>query len=230
MGNTNDRWTQETPNPDLELFMGVTDFLDTTGTATLASAGEGLLTRNLATTVAGTFFANITAYLRRTGVLMTPNLAQMQFGTAALQPGPSSVAGTSDPSALPAGMPPFAGSSVGTLALPRAGAIPKGIQINSMDVIYLSSTVNLALAQIGLTKTVFANGAAPVVTNLLALGTNGLLVAFAAHEYRINVPIVTPAFVTDSGAEILLHVNLTAGAGGTAKFYGVNLKCSYNLN
>lgn len=161
---------------------------------------------------------------------MTPALAQMQFGTAASQPGPTSIAGTSDPSALPAGMPPFAGSLVGTLAVPRAGAIPKGIQINSFDVIYLASTVNLGLAQVSLTKTKFVNGVAPAVTNLVALGTNGLLVAFAAQPYNINVPVVTPAFVTDTDTEVILHVNLTAGGGGTAKFYGVNLKCSFNLN
>lgn len=229
MSHTNSRWTQDTANPDLEIFVGATEFKDQAAVATFASAGAGLLTLNLATTAAGNFFANISAALKRTGVLATPALTQEQFGTNASQPGPSAVAGTSGPGG-PAGYPPFTAAQLATLGTPATGAFKKGFQINSVDLIYSAATVNLALAQMGLTRTVFVDNIAPAVTNIIALGANGMPVAFRAQPYRFNIPVVTPAMETSADTELILNVKLTAGGGGTALFYGAVLKCSFNFN
>ena len=67
---------------------------------------------------------------------------------------------------------------------------------------------------------------APAVTNLLALAANGLVVAFAATPHVVNVPLATPVIVGDTDTDLILNVNLTAGAGSTVTFYGVSIKCS----
>jgi hypothetical protein len=81
-----------------------------------------------------------------------------------------------------------------------------------------------------LTKTVFANNTAPVVTNLIALGANGLPTAVQAQPYVTNVAVGTPAMITSADAEVVLNVNLTTQAGGSAVFYGVVFHCHYNFN
>jgi hypothetical protein len=227
--NTEGFVTQGQPNPDLELFVGATQFRDVAALATLASAGAGLLTLNLAAGQAGTFFANISAFLRRTGILATPSIAQSQFGTGASLPGPTAVANTSGPLAT-GSRPPVPSAQLPTLAGPVTGASKKGIQVNSMDVIYQVTTADLTVLTLGLTKTLFVDNVAPSVVNILALGANGLVKTQRANPYRANVAIAVPAMTVDSGAEIILNVNMTTPGGGTAKFYGVNLKCSYNFN
>jgi len=229
MGQTDGQWTMDTAITDMEVFVGATEFKDQAALGTLASAGEGLLTLNLSTTQAGNFFANITAALKRTGVYATPNLTQQQFGTAGSVPGPSSVAGTSDPEAI-RGYPPYTGANTPTLYGPRTGPVPKGIQINSVDVLYAVNTVNASLAQIGLTNTNFVDNVAPNVANLITLGANGLPTAFRANMYRTNVAVASPAMITTVDTETILHVKLTAGSGGTINFYGCVVKASFNFN
>lgn len=228
--HTDDRWTQGTPNPDMEIFVGAGEFIDIANHATWASAGEGLYTLNMGAAVASTFFVDVNSILRRTGVYMTPSLAQMQFGTAASVPGPTAVANTSSPYGMPVGMPPYTAAQMPTLHGPTNGPLPKGIQVNSMDVVYTVTGAALTLAQCSLTKTKFVNNTAPAVTNLIALAANGMATAVQAQPYVINVAVGTPAMIIDSVAEIIAHVNLTTQAGGSALFYGVNLHCSYNFN
>jgi hypothetical protein len=104
------------------------------------------------------------------------------------------------------------------------------MQIDSMDVIYTVTGAALTTATVGLTKTVFANNTAPAVTNLVALGANGLPTAVQALPYVTNVPVTTPAMITSADAEILLNLNLTTQAGGSAVVYGVVFHCHYNFN
>jgi len=230
MSHTDTTWTQSQANTDLEIFVGACEFKDSAGLATFAAAA-GLLSLNLAATQAGTFFADVTAFLRRTGMLATPTNAQNQFGTAAAQPGPSSVAGTSGPLALSGGgFPPLTGANLPTVKGPVTGATSKGLQLNSIDVIYSNTVANLGVATIGVQKTKFADTTAPVVADILALAANGLPVAFQATPHVKNVAIASPAMLTDTQSEVTVNVNLTAGAGSTVKFYGVNLHLSYNFN
>lgn len=235
MSDTTGRWTQQTPNTDLQIFLGASELFDVAGVATHASSAAGLFTLNLASTAAGTFFANITAALKRTGQLATAQIDQRQFGTAANVPGPSSVSGTSGPKALPQGFPLVGlAAQLPTVAGPVTGAAGKGIYVTSLDVIYEVNTVNASLATIGLTTTSFVNGAAPTIKSLLALGANGLPTAFgtAGDPAVTNIAISSSnqVMITAKDSNLLVNLNLTAGSGGTIKLHGIVANCSYNLN
>lgn len=229
MGHSRSRWTQDTPNTDGQIFIGAGRFKDTSGNSTTASAGAGLFTLNQAASKASTYFSEISEILR-TGMLATPNLNQEQFGTALLQPGPSSVAGTSGPLAL-SGFPPYTNTTNPTVTGGVSGSVKKGIQINWFDVIYDVEAVNLAAATCGLTTTKFTNLTAPTVANIVALAANSLPVAYSAGvAQRTRVTPATPAFVTLDGCEVIINVNLTTPAGGTSLFYGVVFGVSFNFN
>lgn len=228
MPNTDQFWMGDTAFTDQEIFVGATEFKDLAGVATLASAGVGLLTYNLATAAAGNFMADITGMLKRTGMYGNPALFQQQFGTAASQPGPSLVPNTNDPEGI-RGFPPFTASQLPTLIGPQRGAIAKGIQVNSVDILYVVNTVNATLAQVGLTDTNFVDNVVPNVVNRITLGANGMPTAFRANNYRFNVPVPTPAMSVLPDTESILNVKITAGSGGTVNFYGCVLKCSFNF-
>lgn len=228
MSQTDGRWVQDGSFPDMQFFIGASEFFDTGSLAARASAGVGLFSLNLASTQAGTFFANL-AMTIRTGVYGDVNFDQNQFGTAAGVPGPSLVANTSGPEGI-TGMPPFTAAQLPTLGVSQRGPVPKGTQIDSIDIIYAVNAVNATVATVGLTKTLYVDNVAPAVTNIIALGANGLATAFRAQPYVKNVAVAAPAMITNTDAEILLNVNLTAGSGGTINFYGVVVKCHYNYN
>ena len=200
-------------------------------------ATPGLMFKTVPSGDACIFFSSIPYAMLRSGVYATPQYDQEQYGTAASQPGPSAVNGTSGPLALPnpvapyyQGYPPTPGASMATLAGSVAGPQPKGIQIDSVDVIYQVLTDATAVAAtMGLTKTVFANLAAPVVTNLIALAANGLPVIIGAQPQVTNVAVPTPGMIVASDTELLLNINLTGGTAGTIKFYGAVIKAHFNL-
>jgi hypothetical protein len=230
MSHTDGMFTMDTPNTDGQFFVGASEFIDTAGVATTASAGAGLFSKNIASAAAATFFANIVPILRRTGMYATPALNQEQFGTAASVPGPTTVANTSGPEGTQ-GFPPWTQAQLPTLIGAIAGPISKGFRVTSIDVIYEVDTVIATLATVGLTVTQFVNGVAPTVTNRIALGANGLPVAFATGlPYVKNIVVPSPVFSTASDGETIVNVNLTAGTGGTIKFYGVVLHVDFNLN
>ena len=248
MSATDGKFSQNLGSPDLQVFVGASEFLDTSANAVLASAGAGLLSLNLASTKAGTFFTNVSAAFKRLGEYATPlwsgytgtlgsgtanqSASQEAFGTAASAPGPSQVAGTSGPLALPPGTPPMPFATLATLTGGVAGPIPKGMKITGMDVIYEVRTVAATVATVGLTDTAFANGATPVVTNRIALAANGLPTAAGTSGKPgvTYVAVPSPAYTTTADSETLVNVNLTAGSGGTVVFYGVVLYVTYNFN
>ncbi len=236
MSITEGRWEGNTAFPDLQIFVGAEAFIDTSAHAVAASQGAGLFDFTLASTLAGTFFANVGPMLR-TGVYAS-SYDQEQFGTAAGVAGPTAVANTSGPLGLPPGFPPITAANLTTIAGAingtgtgiQRGPIPKGLQINSIDVIYTVANVAASVATVGLTKTVFVNNVAPAVTNIIALGANGLPTTAQALPYVTNVAVPTPAMITASDTEVVANVNLTAGSGGTVTFYGIVIKASFNYN
>jgi hypothetical protein len=117
-----------------------------------------------------------------------------------------------------------------TLAGATAGPWPKGVQINSIDVIYHVITLAASLATVGVTVTKFVDKTAPVVTNIITLAANGLSTAANGNQYVTNVAVPTPVMLTDADSQVIVNVNLTAGATGTIDFFGVVLHCSYNFN
>lgn len=231
MSHTEFMWTQGVAPNDLNIFLGADQFTDFAALATLpATPSAGLLFKTVPSTDASKFFITPELMLR-SGMLATPGLNQEQFGTAAAQPGPSSVSGTSGPLAMPNSLPTPTGANLATVKGSVSGPAAKGIQINSIDVLYSVLTVNATLATIGLTTTKFANGVAPVVANLIALGAHGLPTVAAAQPYVTNVALASPAMIVPNiDTQVILNINLTAGSGGTIQFIGAVLKCSYNFN
>jgi hypothetical protein len=190
---------------NVEIFVGASEFKDVAGLAALASAGAGLFAQTLSATQAGTFFANLAAYLRSTDLVP--------------------ISGTGPAPQTTAQLPTVSGNPITT-----SGQSYKSLQINSISVIYTNTVANLSVATIGLTKTKFVDTTAPAVTNLLALAANGLPVAFQTTPHVKNIVLATPAIVGDSDTDLILNVNLTAGAGSTVTFYGVSLHCQSNTN
>jgi hypothetical protein len=232
MGYTDGKWQQAQANNDLVVFLGADQWTDFAAVSTLPTApAAGLIYKVVPTTAASKFFITGEHLFLRSGILGSANFDQNQFGTAAAVPGPSAVAGTSGPLGTYAGYPPIPGAQMNTVGLPVTGAPAKGIQINSIDVIYQVLAVAASAATIGLTKTSFVNLAAPVVTNIIALGANGLPTVIGAQPQVTTVAVASPSMiVASSDLQVLLNVNLTAGSGGTINFYGAVIRCSYNFN
>ena len=249
MSYTDGAWDQGSAQPDLQLFIGADEFALLGGTAPLPAtiATPGLLFRTVSAGSAAIFAKSLSELFLRSGVFATPlysgftgtlgtgvanpGATQEAFGTAASVPGPSSVAGTSGPLALPPGVPPQPASTLATLTGGVSGPQPKGIQIDSVDVIYqVLADATAVAATIGLTKTVFKNLVAPVVTNLIALGAHSLPTAIGAQPQVTNVAVTTPAMIVAADTDVLLNINLTGGTAGTIKFYGAVIKAHFNLN
>jgi hypothetical protein len=231
MPHTDGRWTGGTSFPGFEKFISALEFTDLAGLATQPAtiATPGLVFKTIPATDASILVANLGQFLRE-AIYADSAYDQEQFGTAAAQPGPSSVSGTGGPLQLSQGQPPMLSSKLATVSGNYvSGPSKKGLQIDSVDVIYQVLSLAAAAATIGLTRTDFANLAAPVVTNLIALGTNGLPTAIGAQPQVTNVPVTTPAMIQALDTEILLNINLTSGATGTVKFYGVVIKGHYNF-
>lgn len=221
-------------NPDLTIFVGPDEIKNTSGTATLTLNASGDLSLNIPASQACVFVVS-EASLLRSGVLASAATDQSQYGTAASQPGPSAVAGTSGPLGMKPGYPPIAAANMATLGAIQTGAIPKGLQINSVTPVYSVSVVALTSIALGVTSTKFANNGAITVTNLLAKGTNGLAVATttgAATPYATPVAMTSPAMTPGSttGTEILIELDMTTAGTGTARLYGFSVNCSYNFN
>jgi len=230
VGYTDGAWEQSNPSTDLQLFLGADQFTDFAGGATYPNViVPGQIYQTVPTGVASKFVITPQALLLRSGQYAT--FGQQAFGTAAAVPGPSTVAGTSGPLALPQGRPPMTAAQMPTIAGSKSGPIPKGIQINSVDVLYQVIAAAATVATLGLTLTKFAQQAAPVTTNLIALGPNGLPTATGLHVQIATVAVPSAAMIVPTlDTQVVLNINLTAGAGGSINFYGAVLKCNYNFN
>lgn len=232
MGHTDGRWTQGTSTPGFELFLSSLKFKDLAGLATTPTsiATPGLIFQTVPAGDASKFVVDLGAFLRE-AVYATAAYDQEEFGTAAAVPGPSTVAGTSGPLAIPSPFPPIPGAAMATVAGPTSGPAAKGLQIDSIDVIYqVLADATAVAATLGLTKTSFANLVAPVVVNLIALAANGLPVVIGAQPQVTNVAVPTPAMIVATDTEVLLNINLTGGTAGTIKFYGAVVKGHFNFN
>jgi hypothetical protein len=219
----------DTPNTDGQIFLGPSaDWVPTTGTAPVTTAGAGLLYQLVAASETCNLFSAISQMLR-TGQFPRVPYSSQQFGTAAAIPGPSSVANTGGPSGIN-GRPPFTGANLATVKGQGAQPIPKGLQINWIDLIYQVLGVALTSVTFGLTNTQFVNAVAPAVTNIVALGANGLTTAVDAQPVRTRITPATPAFSILDGSELIANLNFVTPAGSTVKFYGAVLGVSFNFN
>jgi hypothetical protein len=233
MTRTDGRWEQSTPFTDAQIFERNFTAVGTQPVPTSPSAG--LLYSLLA--ASSTYNLSISlGTLVRSGQLATAGANQEQFGTAALQPGPSSIANTTDPRAAPAGFPPYTAALNPVITGGLKTPIPKGIQINAVDVIYGVDGAVLTSATMQLTLTKFpippAAQAAPVVSSLITLGNNGLPTAIstATMVYTTRVAVPVPSFNQISDVETILNVNFVTPAGCTVRFYGAIFLASFNFN
>lgn len=233
---TRGRWEGGLSFTDGQIFLGANaDFTAlVAASAPIASAGAGLLTLNVSASTTANLFSSLTAILR-TGQLAVNVQTQRQFGTAALVPGPSAVANTSDPLNVWPGFPGLAASKNPTVSGGINGPIPKGIGINSVDVIYEVVTGAITSATIGITKTKMpapGTSAAPIVANILALAANGLPTAAntAGQATTTRIATTDANFIILAESEIIVNVNFVAPASNSVKFYGVVLNVNFNYN
>jgi hypothetical protein len=235
MPQTDGNWKSRTAFNDMQIFVGVSDFIDTAAKATMDPGFAWAL----AATNEAVFMADVSAVVRRlgeyaiplwTGVTPNPGATQNAFGTAASEPGPSHVAGTSDPLALKPGVPPQPAANLATLGAFQTGPIPKGIKITSVDVIYNIDTADASAASVLLASQSFTDGGVPVITVLIAPTVVPLVAKALGAVYVANVPVAVPAFEVTADSRTLINFDITAGAGGTVTFYGVVLHCDFNFN
>lgn len=174
----------------------------------------------------------------RTGQYATPGISQEQFGTAAAEPGPSSVSGTSGPLNLPynPGVPPWKASQLPTVSgNALSGPVQKGTRLKSIDVTYEVDSVALTTAEIGvwLVKLPTAgNKGAPADVVLLTKGTNGLPTTTntSGQATTTNVALTTLEFQITADSIIVVEVDITTPSGSTCKFYGITLNYDFNFN
>jgi hypothetical protein len=221
---------QDTPNTDGQIFIGPDELISPALTnSALSQSGEGLLVLTAPAAATTDLYKTIDKILR-TG--QAPNY-QEQFGTAALVPGPSAVANTSDPLGL-VGMPPIKQASLATLKGPITGFVPKGIEITSVDLIYQVATLAVTSVSFGLTATKYglpgAGATAPVVTNVVTFGTNSLPVAISANPVTTRIAIANPIFIVSPETKLQLHVRVVAPATAVLTLAGVILNVAYNYN
>lgn len=231
MPNTDGRWSAATGFTDGQLFVGADKMIDVAGLATGPTyPALGTLIKTVPAGSASNFVISLSELLQRSGVYADSNYDQEQFGTAAAVPGPSLISNTGGPLQLYKGQPPVTSAKLATVSGSYVpGPAIKGIQLDSVDVIYQVLTVTAALAQIGVTSTKFVGGSAPAATALLALGANSLPTAIAAQPQVTNVPITAPTYIAGLDTQYLINLKLTAGAGGTISVFGIVPKFHYNF-
>jgi len=203
------QFQQDTPFSDGVIFFGVGSLVNAFNftIASTLTVTPGSMSYALAASASG-FLALALPTLGRTGTI--PNY-QEQFGTAALQPGPSSVANTSDPLNL-IGMPPVKKSNLATLTGGSNGFVSKGYQVNYIDVIYQVNTNPLTSINIGITKNKFVNNQPVAASVILAYGVNGLQTAVQANPYVTRVTPTNISFVVDSDAQYLIGLSAATPA------------------
>jgi hypothetical protein len=228
MPHTAGIFSQDGFNADGQIFVDPTKFVAGTGTSPLSVDGSGIPVATLVAATAAVLYANL-GLLLRTGVYATPAGTQRQFGTAANQPGPSTVANTSGPLAQQ-GLPPIPAAHLPTIIGGKAGPVAKGFQINWIDLITNNQNVANTLYSSGLFTYPFADKTAAAKTTLLAYAANGLdKTAYAGiRVQRITPTTIAPIITTDT--EPVLQVGITPGAVTGTLFYGAVVGVSFNFN
>lgn len=223
MSRTGGRFEAKTTFTDGYYNFGAQDFESYGGVATtFVRSGSGLYVQNVAASLSPIFICTLSSILFKTG--QTPFL-QQQFGTAAGVAGPTSVANTNDPDSQ-IGPPPQTGAKSIT---PQAGFLLKGTNISDITLKYSISGAALTAHTIGITKTVFANNVAPVVTNVLANAANGLATATQAQPYVTKIAVNSGMLVTDL-SDYNIELDVSTQVAGVYQLFGVTIHVQYNYN
>lgn len=231
MGRTSGFWEQDSPFPDGRSFIAAATTQITAGAGVKTRSALGLVGFALAASQTVTFDFDLSSYIFRFG---KQDDEQQAFGsatgvgqnslpvTAGVVPGYGQFATNLQQS----GRPPFTIAQNQVVPTSR----PKGVNITFIGPFYSVTGAALTSISLGLTKTVFGNTVPPVVTNLLAAGTNGLNTAVNANPYTTGAFIPSPQMLNVSLSQYIAELTLVLPAGCTAFVYGLNIGISYNYN
>lgn len=227
MGSTQSRCDCDLPYGDGNIIFEASDMLVTGGAATATRVSKGELSWRFGATQTGVIMIPLGSVLFRSGL---QDGLQEQFGTGAgtgAQGLPAPPATFTTPASV-SGRPPFTGATQLTPPTSR----PKGILIKSVTLRYAISGAALTQNNFGIAKTVWANNAAPVVTDLLTNAQNGLLLATQAQPYvtTIALPAGSQVFQTTVEQTIMMEWDPTTQGGGQLDVFSVRVAVSYNFN
>ena len=126
------------------------------------------------------------------------------------------------------GPPPYTGvNQLTPVTAPR----PKGIKVRELYAAYTVAGLALTTNTLALTQTVFANNVAPAVTSIIASAANGLATATNAQPYLTPIMVPpTPAYLTTKFGSYTIEWDVTTGASGTARIYGLFVDVQFNYN
>jgi len=127
------------------------------------------------------------------------------------------------------GTPPYTGVTEFT---PVTSFRPKGVLIKQITPRYAINTANAATNTIGITQTIYNNGAAPTVSTILTNAANGLATTTTAQPYvtPIPIPVANQAFTTARNVDVLVEWDITNGTSGTVDLFGIEIVCSFNYD
>jgi len=221
MSRTANAWTQDTAHTTGLIWYGA-GMLDKFS-ANLVLTRNALGDYSLNRTASGAETYQVVATLTDLYRLLTsasPVYFQEQFGTAA---------GTSGYPAAAPGYPPFTGA---TQLVPPTGPPAKGIQVNSVTVVYQVGVADLSAASLSLNRIVYANNVANAITNIPIAATALPLTAAgdATGPYLATRAVTTPAFENTQNSNLELEFAVTLANTGTLRIYGMGLNVSFNYN
>lgn len=106
----------------------------------------------------------------------------------------------------------------------------KGIQLISVDLIYLVGTDALTSNEAGIFVKQDVNGASPNVTTLVALAANGLATAASSDRYVTNIAVPSSErnFIVTPDSVLTVEWDLETPSGGTADVFGVVFNFFFN--
>ena len=230
MPRTRSNYNQDLAFNDGYIWIPPEQFTATSGTSALTLNAKGDFSANVGASQTVAYIASVKELLR-TGFNF---ITQENYGTSTGPfPGP---ANSSDPDASIAGYPGGAsgwGNSTASQLVPRTTYLPKGTQINDITFIEEITGAALTTHTCGLSKTVFPTAGTPaalVVTDIIAVGANGLPTATNANPQSTKVAVATPAMVVTDMTGLIIALNVTTAVSGAYRLYGAMLHLNFNFN
>lgn len=213
MARTHSFFAQDTSFPDGVIFVGPHKFAATTGAVTLASTGHGNFSANVAAATSVVLVATLDDSIAiRTGYA---DFIEEAFGNQKRGSGDFT------------GYPPLSNAKLYDTSQTYR---KKGIQINDVTLVYSIAGAALTSQTLGLTNTLFSNNVAPVVTNLIAQGANGLATAVQTQPYVTKIAVPSPQFIVTDLTQYQLELDITTPVSSTYDLLGAFLHVNLNFN
>lgn len=231
MPHTKSRFHQQLGFNDARVFIGPGDLALISGAAPLTRNAFGDYSFNLGNSATCVFAANLAqAILKRLGF---GEDLQEQFGG-------TGIAGNAEYQGRP---DTIASMSTGQEITPRTALFTKGFKLLSMDFVYLIAGAVLTTNTLGIAMTKHANNVANAITTIVAQAANGLATAVQANPYVTNFALSgaqqqlisnvsggLQGYLLTADNELWIEWDVTTGAAGTARAYGIEVAFEYNFN